>query len=52
LTVACRHANEIDAQGRREGMISLFLSGLEKAQQGITTYDEVLKATKGAVWTE
>jgi len=33
-------------------MVSLFHSGLEKARQGMTTYDEVLKATKGAVLTE
>jgi type II secretory ATPase GspE/PulE/Tfp pilus assembly ATPase PilB-like protein len=52
LTVARRHAHEIDAQGRREGMTSLFLSGLEKAREGVTTYDEALKATKGAVWAE
>jgi type II secretory ATPase GspE/PulE/Tfp pilus assembly ATPase PilB-like protein len=52
LTVSRRHANEIDAQGCREGMVSLFYSGLEKARQGITTYEEVLKATKGAVLTE
>ncbi len=52
LTVSRRHANEIDAQSRREGMTSLFLSGLEKAHQGITTYDEILKVTKGAVLTE
>jgi general secretion pathway protein E len=52
LTVARRHANEIDAQARKEGMTSLFLSGLEKVQQGITTYDEVLRATKGAALAE
>ena len=52
LTVSRRHANEIDAQARREGMTSLFLSGLEKARQGITTYDETLKATKGTVLVE
>jgi type II secretory ATPase GspE/PulE/Tfp pilus assembly ATPase PilB-like protein len=52
LTVSRRHANEIDAQARREGMTSLFLSGLEKARQGITTYDEILKATKGTVLVE
>ena len=49
LTVSRRHANEIDAQGHREGMTSLFQSGLAKAHQGITSYDEILKATKGTV---
>ncbi len=52
LTVSRRHASEIDAQGRREGMVSLSYSGLEKVQQGVTTYGEVLKATKGAIPTE
>ena len=52
LTVSRRHANEIDAQARREGMTSLFFSGLEKARQGITSYEEILKATKGSVLAE
>lgn len=49
MTVSRRHASEIDAQARREGMTSLFLSGVAKVHQGITTYGEVLKATKGTV---
>jgi len=49
MTITRRHSNEIDAQARREGMTSLFLSGVDKVHQGITTYEEVLKATKGAV---
>jgi general secretion pathway protein E len=49
MTITRKHSNEIDAQARREGMTSLFLSGVDKARQGITTYEEVLKATKGAV---
>jgi type II secretory ATPase GspE/PulE/Tfp pilus assembly ATPase PilB-like protein len=52
LTISRRHANEVDAQARREGMISLMLSGLEKAHSGITTYEEVLRATKGTVLME
>jgi type II secretory ATPase GspE/PulE/Tfp pilus assembly ATPase PilB-like protein len=49
MTIARKHSNEIDAQARREGMTSLFHSGIEKVHQGITTYEEVLKATKEAV---
>lgn len=52
LTVSRRHANEIDAEARREGMTSLFFSGLLKARQGMTTYEEILKATKGSVLAE
>ena len=49
MTISRRHANEIDAQARTEGMTSLFLGGVDKVHQGITTYEEVLKATKGTV---
>jgi type II secretory ATPase GspE/PulE/Tfp pilus assembly ATPase PilB-like protein len=49
MTISRRHANEIDAQARREGMTSLFLGGVAKAHRGITTYEEVLRATKGTV---
>lgn len=49
LTISRRHANEIDAQARREGMTSLFLGGVDKVHQGITTYEEVLRATTGTV---
>jgi general secretion pathway protein E len=52
ITISRRHANEIDAQARREGMTSLFQSGIDKVHQGITTYEEVLRATKGTVLTE
>lgn len=52
MTIARKHASEIDAQARHEGMTSLFLSGLEKAHQGITTYEEVLRVTKGAILME
>ncbi len=53
MTISRRHASEIDAQSRKEGMTSLFGSGLEKARLGITTYEEVvLKVTKGTVVTE
>ena len=49
MTISRRHANEIDARARAEGMISLFFAGMEKVRQGITTYEEILKATKGTV---
>ena len=49
MTISRRHASDIEAQACREGMTSLFDSGLVKIHQGITTYEEVLKATKGTV---
>jgi type II secretory ATPase GspE/PulE/Tfp pilus assembly ATPase PilB-like protein len=52
ITISRRHANEIDAQARKEGMTSLFQSGIDKVHQGITTYEEVLRATKGTVLTD
>jgi general secretion pathway protein E len=48
MTISRRHSNEIDTQARKEGMTSLFQSGLEKVKQAITTYDEVLRVTKGS----
>jgi len=45
MTISRRHANEIDTQGQKEGMTSLFLGGVDKVRQGITTYEEILKAT-------
>ncbi|HUW18912.1 MAG TPA: GspE/PulE family protein [Sedimentisphaerales bacterium] len=49
MTISRRHASDIDAQARKEGMTSLFLSGINKVHHGITTYREVLRATKGTV---
>ncbi|MHC4743141.1 MAG: GspE/PulE family protein [Planctomycetota bacterium] len=49
LTISRRHSSEIDAKARKEGMNSLLQSGLDKVHRGITTYEEVLKATKGTV---
>jgi type II secretory ATPase GspE/PulE/Tfp pilus assembly ATPase PilB-like protein len=49
MTISRMHANEIDAQACREGMTSLFFAGVDKVHQGITTYEEILKATKEAV---
>jgi general secretion pathway protein E/type IV pilus assembly protein PilB len=47
MTIVKRHSGEIDSQARSEGMTSLFSSGLDKVKQGITTYEEVLRVTKG-----
>lgn len=49
LTISRRHSSEIDVRARKEGMTSLLKSGLDKVYNGITTYEEVLKATKGTV---
>ena len=49
LTIQHSHASEINAQARRQGMKSLLLSGIEKAHQGITTYEEILRTTEGTV---
>jgi len=52
LTISRRHASEIDSQAQKEGMTSLFITGIDKVHRGITTYDEVLKVTKGTVTKE
>lgn len=52
MTVSRRHASEIDAQARREGTTSLFYAGIDKVHQGITTYEEILKVTKGTITME
>jgi type II secretory ATPase GspE/PulE/Tfp pilus assembly ATPase PilB-like protein len=52
LTVTRRHASEIDNCARQQGMTSLLQSGLAKVQAGITTYEEIFKATKGSVLAE
>ena len=38
--------NQIREQARREGMITLRQSGLEKIKNGVTTIDEVLRETR------
>lgn len=52
MTITHRHSNEIDAQGRREGMTSLFQSGFEKVRQGLTTAEEILRVTNAPCVTE
>ena len=52
MTISRTHSNEIDAQARKQGMTSLFLGGVGKVHQGVTTYEEVLRATTGTVLTD
>ena len=52
MTIARKHSNEIDSQARKEGMKSMFQSGIDKVKQGITTYQEVLRVTKGMALSE
>jgi type II secretory ATPase GspE/PulE/Tfp pilus assembly ATPase PilB-like protein len=49
MTISRAHSNQVDAQARKDGMTSLFHSGLEKVHQGITTYEEILRITKGTI---
>lgn len=46
LIVAKADANEIEAQAIREGMTTMLLDGLEKAKNGMTTLDEVIRVIK------
>jgi general secretion pathway protein E/type IV pilus assembly protein PilB len=52
MTIARKHSNEIDSQAKKEGMNSLFQSGIDKVREGITTYQEVLRVTKGMALSE
>ena len=52
MTIARKHSNEIDSQAKKEGMNSLFQSGIDKVRDGITTYQEVLRVTKGMAISE
>ncbi len=52
MTIDRKHSNHIDSQACSEGMVSLFKNGLEKVAQQITTYQEILRVTKGTVITE
>lgn len=45
MTVEKRDSSEINAQAQKEGMTTLFESGLQKVHQGITTYQEVIRVT-------
>ena len=52
MTIERNHSSSINTQARSEGMKSLFQSGIEKVKQGITTYQEVLRVTKGMATSE
>lgn len=52
LTIHRRHVNEFRDQAQQENMQSLFDDGLTKAHQGLTTYDEILRITNGAIVTD
>ena len=52
LTVQRCHANDIDDQARQENMRPLFADGLQKVHQGLTTYEEILRITNGAIVTD
>lgn len=52
LTIKRSHTNEIDNTAQRQGMKTLLSCGIEKVHQGITTYQEVLRVTKGTVLTD
>lgn len=52
MTIARKHSNEIDSQAKKDGMISLFQCGIDKVREGITTYQEVLRVTKGMALSE
>ena len=52
MTIAQKHSNEIDLQAQKEGMTSLFQCGIDKVRDGITTYQEVLRVTKGMALSE
>lgn len=46
LIMAKESADVIRAQAIKDGMVTMFQDGLSKALEGITTVDEVLRATK------
>jgi general secretion pathway protein E len=43
-----RHAtsSELRVQAIKEGMLTMYEDGLAKAVRGVTTYEEVLRATR------
>ena len=52
MTITRKHSNEIDSAAQKEGMSSLFQCGIDKVREGITTYQEVLRVTKGMAISE
>ena len=47
-SLVMKHANaaELRAEAIREGMITMYEDGLRKALAGVTTFEEVLRATR------
>ena len=47
-TLVMKHATATDlkAQAMREGMLTMYEDGLRKAVAGVTTVEEVLRATR------
>ena len=52
MTINRRHATEIDAVAQKQGMTPLIQCGIDKAHAGITTYEEILRVTKGTIISE
>ena len=48
LVAKGRSADEIRTAAAGEGMVSLSRDGIEKAQQGLTTIEEVVRVTRFA----
>ncbi len=49
MTIERKHSSDIDKIARKQGMKSLFHSGMEKVKNGITTPEEILRVTKAAI---
>ncbi len=49
-SLVMKHAtsNELRAQARSDGMVSMYEDGMRKALAGLTTFEEVLRATREA----
>jgi len=47
-SLVMKHANAADlrAEAIREGMVTMYEDGLRKAVKGVTTFEEVLRATR------
>jgi len=47
-SLVMKHANaaELRAEAIRGGMVSMYEDGLRKAVKGVTTFEEVLRATR------
>lgn len=52
LTIQRCHAKKIENQACREGMKTLFASGIDKVHQEISTYEEILRVTTGNIMLE